>query len=166
MTLCLMSHRVLLNPPIILLMDPGGIPSDGVKGSPGESQTWGRGAEGRKRPSLLFLASFMLGPPHSGQLVMHFLPLCSYTHPINTQVHMSKQGSKTVCLLLSRGPRACQCIWAELISIKGGDQCCQTSKGQLNSKSQQCEKGFAVYSPGRFSADKHASEVLFLILLV
>lgn len=37
MTFCLMSHRVLLKAPIILLMDPGGIPSDGIKASPGET---------------------------------------------------------------------------------------------------------------------------------
>ncbi len=116
----------------------------------------GRERGRREEEALGFIppCAFMLGPPHSGQLVTHFLPLCSYTHPINTQsAHVRARNQNSVPPAVT-GPRACQCIWAELVGIKGGDQRCQTSKGcsRLNSNSQEREKRLAVYHPGRFSA--------------
>lgn len=108
-----------------------------------ELNVGGQGPRGGRGPLFYSSLCFMLGPPHSSQFVMHFLPPCSYTHPKNTQVHMSKQGTKTVCLLLSWGPGPVSASRLNSSGIEGGDQCCQTSNGcsRLNSHSQQCEKG-------------------------
>lgn len=94
MTFCLMSHRVFLNPPIILLMDPGGIPSDGIKGSPGE----GSGVQGRKRPSALFLPAPHAWSP-SFRSIGHALPPSLVLHTPNK--HASTYSSKKLKLRVS-----------------------------------------------------------------
>lgn len=120
------------------------MPSDGIRVPLERAKRGGTGAEGRKRPSVLFLSVLHAWPP-SFKSICHALPpsLLLHTHPKNTQVHMSKQGTKTVCLLLSWGPGPVSASRLNSSGIEGGDQCCQTSNGcsRLNSHSQQCEKG-------------------------
>lgn len=132
-----MSHRVLLSLPIILLMDPGGIPSDGIKGSPRRELNLGRGGRGpRFDPSLCFTAWPLIQVHWS---CTSCLSAPTHTHPINTQVHMSQPKNQNSAPPAVTRPRARRCIWAELVGIKGGDQCCQTSKGcgRLDGSSQQ-----------------------------
>lgn len=106
MTLCLMSHRVLLNPPIILLMDPGGIPSDGVKGSPGESQTWGERGRGEEE-ALAFIPRKLHAWPPSLRSIGHALPPSLLLHTPNkhssAHVQARKQNSVSPAVTGAQG---------------------------------------------------------------
>lgn len=125
-------------------MYTGGIPSDGIKGSSRESKTWGRGPEGRKRPLVSYLPSVMLGPPHSGQLVMHFLSLSLLLHTLNKHwsAHIQARGPKH-CPLLSWGPGPVSVSgpnlstsWLEINYVRPQKVC--------SSASLVCEKRLAV----------------------
>lgn len=57
----------------------------------------GMGAEGGKKPSVLFLPVLLAWPP-SFRSIGHALPpsLLLHTHPINTQAHMSKSRNQNI----------------------------------------------------------------------
>lgn len=109
----------------------------------------------RKRPCVLSLPALHC-LASSFRSIGHalFPSLLLYTPNKHSSAHVRERHQNSVPPAVTR-PSACQCIWAELVGIKAGDQCCQTSKApsRLNSGSRHCERRLDVYSPGRLSVN-------------
>lgn len=129
MTFCLMSHTVLLNPPIILLMDSPEeflqmalrVPLERAK--PGKERGIG------EEEALRFSPHRQNTRPPSFSSIGHALPPALLLHTPNkhSSAHVQARNHSSVSPAVT-GAQGPQCIWAEPVGVEVGDQCCQTSK--------------------------------------